>query len=439
MGLRVAYHAACSLQHGQKIKDAPKALLRRAGFEVVEPADPHLCCGSAGTYNLMQPEISAELKARKVATLEAQAPGADRRRQHRLHGADRVGHRRAGGAHGRTARLGDGRAEAGEARRRVARGPAEPRRCHILAPIRLATAWRNGPGHEQTICVSRGISCRRPAAMRRRGRISRASSTADDSRGWEGVGRLDIGGTQFLHRGADRREPGADRRPLPLRPGDRRACAARRDRVSRRLARRACGGLPRRAPSRWCIPATSTTATTRSLDLALIELDRPIRNGSIIPFETGKRRFLSRRGGRGVLCPRPRRDALDAGYLPRARPGRGHPGARLRCRFRLLRRAGLRPVRRARRGSSRWCRPRARWAIRKCRSAPTSKRRWPRCWRCSQRRRRGLHPVRAPRGRAGPRRSACRDRGQVHPPLTGWPAPVTGPTLKMRPVRGGAR
>ena len=74
MGLRVAYHAACSLQHGQKIKDAPKTLLRRVGFEVVEPSDPHLCCGSAGTYNLMQPEISAELKTRKVATLEARNP-----------------------------------------------------------------------------------------------------------------------------------------------------------------------------------------------------------------------------------------------------------------------------------------------------------------------------------------------------------------------------
>ncbi|PRX37112.1 glycolate oxidase iron-sulfur subunit [Meinhardsimonia xiamenensis] len=73
-GLRVAYHAACSLQHGQKIREAPKALLRRAGFEVVEPADSHLCCGSAGTYNLLQPEISAELKRRKVATLEARAP-----------------------------------------------------------------------------------------------------------------------------------------------------------------------------------------------------------------------------------------------------------------------------------------------------------------------------------------------------------------------------
>ena len=73
-GLRVAYHAACSLQHGQQVKTAPKDLLRRAGFEVVEPADSHLCCGSAGTYNLLQPEISKELKARKVRTLEARAP-----------------------------------------------------------------------------------------------------------------------------------------------------------------------------------------------------------------------------------------------------------------------------------------------------------------------------------------------------------------------------
>lgn len=73
-GMRVAYHAACSLQHGQQIKTAPKDLLKRAGFEVLEPADSHLCCGSAGTYNLLQPEISRELKARKVRTLEAKAP-----------------------------------------------------------------------------------------------------------------------------------------------------------------------------------------------------------------------------------------------------------------------------------------------------------------------------------------------------------------------------
>ena len=73
-GMVVAYHAACSLQHGQKVKDHPKALLRRAGFDVVEPADSHLCCGSAGTYNLMQPEISGQLKSRKVRTLEAKSP-----------------------------------------------------------------------------------------------------------------------------------------------------------------------------------------------------------------------------------------------------------------------------------------------------------------------------------------------------------------------------
>ncbi len=73
-GLVVAYHAACSLQHGQQIKTYPKDLLKRAGFTVVEPSDPHLCCGSAGTYNLMQPEISKQLKTRKIRTLEAKTP-----------------------------------------------------------------------------------------------------------------------------------------------------------------------------------------------------------------------------------------------------------------------------------------------------------------------------------------------------------------------------
>ena len=72
--LVVAYHAACSLQHGQKIKDHPKTLLKRTGFQVAEPREPHLCCGSAGTYNLLQPEISGQLKLRKVKTLEAVRP-----------------------------------------------------------------------------------------------------------------------------------------------------------------------------------------------------------------------------------------------------------------------------------------------------------------------------------------------------------------------------
>ncbi|WP_289040700.1 glycolate oxidase subunit GlcF [uncultured Aliiroseovarius sp.] len=74
MNARVAYHSACSLQHGQQIKTQPKTLLKRAGFQVVEPVDAHLCCGSAGTYNLLQPVISQDLKQRKVTTLEATTP-----------------------------------------------------------------------------------------------------------------------------------------------------------------------------------------------------------------------------------------------------------------------------------------------------------------------------------------------------------------------------
>ncbi len=72
--LVVAYHAACSLQHGQKIVEPPKALLRRAGFTVREPAESHLCCGSAGTYNILHPETAAALRARKVANLQRLKP-----------------------------------------------------------------------------------------------------------------------------------------------------------------------------------------------------------------------------------------------------------------------------------------------------------------------------------------------------------------------------
>jgi glycolate oxidase iron-sulfur subunit len=72
--LTVAYHSACSMQHGQKITAAPKELLKAAGFAVVEPAEGHLCCGSAGTYNLMQPEIADQLKRRKVANIEKTNP-----------------------------------------------------------------------------------------------------------------------------------------------------------------------------------------------------------------------------------------------------------------------------------------------------------------------------------------------------------------------------
>jgi len=70
-GLTVAYHSACSLQHGQKVTRQPRDLLARAGFTVREPAEAHLCCGSAGTYNILQSEIATALRDRKVANIEA--------------------------------------------------------------------------------------------------------------------------------------------------------------------------------------------------------------------------------------------------------------------------------------------------------------------------------------------------------------------------------
>jgi glycolate oxidase iron-sulfur subunit len=72
--LRVAYHAACSLQHGQKITRQPIEALARAGFEVRAVPEGHICCGSAGTYNLLQAELADQLRARKVAHIESLAP-----------------------------------------------------------------------------------------------------------------------------------------------------------------------------------------------------------------------------------------------------------------------------------------------------------------------------------------------------------------------------
>jgi len=72
--LRVAYHAACSLQHGQRVNVQPQALLKAAGFVVVEPAEAHLCCGSAGTYNLLQPEIAGRLRDRKADAIARTHP-----------------------------------------------------------------------------------------------------------------------------------------------------------------------------------------------------------------------------------------------------------------------------------------------------------------------------------------------------------------------------
>lgn len=73
--ISIAYHAACSLQHGQRVREAPKDLLRLAGFTVLEIGESHLCCGSAGTYNVLQPEIAGQLRDRKIANIRR--TGAD--------------------------------------------------------------------------------------------------------------------------------------------------------------------------------------------------------------------------------------------------------------------------------------------------------------------------------------------------------------------------
>jgi glycolate oxidase iron-sulfur subunit len=68
-GLTVAYHSACSLQHGQKVTEAPKRLLTAAGYAVRTPNEAHLCCGSAGTYNILQDELASRLGKRKADAL----------------------------------------------------------------------------------------------------------------------------------------------------------------------------------------------------------------------------------------------------------------------------------------------------------------------------------------------------------------------------------
>ncbi len=72
--LIVAYHAACSLQHGQKVVRAPKDLLSKFGFIVKDVPEGHLCCGSAGTYNILQPSLADRLRDRKVANIERLQP-----------------------------------------------------------------------------------------------------------------------------------------------------------------------------------------------------------------------------------------------------------------------------------------------------------------------------------------------------------------------------
>ena len=74
--LTLAYHSACSMQHGQKIVDLPKTLLRKAGFVVKDVPEGHICCGSAGVYNIMQPELAAKLRDRKLAHIARLKPQA---------------------------------------------------------------------------------------------------------------------------------------------------------------------------------------------------------------------------------------------------------------------------------------------------------------------------------------------------------------------------
>jgi glycolate oxidase iron-sulfur subunit len=70
----VAFQSPCTLQHGQQIRGRVEALLGSAGYELVPVDDAHLCCGSAGTYSLLQPQIAGELRRRKLQALQANAP-----------------------------------------------------------------------------------------------------------------------------------------------------------------------------------------------------------------------------------------------------------------------------------------------------------------------------------------------------------------------------
>ena len=74
--LAVAYHDACSLQHAQKVTEPPRELLKKAGFKVLDVPERHFCCGSAGTYNMLQPDLAAQFGKRKAAHIESTGAAA---------------------------------------------------------------------------------------------------------------------------------------------------------------------------------------------------------------------------------------------------------------------------------------------------------------------------------------------------------------------------
>lgn len=76
MKQRIAFHAPCSLQHGMKLKGGVEALLADLGYKLTPVPDGHLCCGSAGTYSILQPELSRRLQENKIAALESGRPAA---------------------------------------------------------------------------------------------------------------------------------------------------------------------------------------------------------------------------------------------------------------------------------------------------------------------------------------------------------------------------
>jgi glycolate oxidase iron-sulfur subunit len=73
-GQRVAFHSPCTLQHAQKIRGVVEALLTAAGYQLSPVADPHLCCGSAGTYSISQPVLATQLRDNKLAAMRAGSP-----------------------------------------------------------------------------------------------------------------------------------------------------------------------------------------------------------------------------------------------------------------------------------------------------------------------------------------------------------------------------